>query len=316
MPQLPKPGQDLFNRFQEAVRDGSVADVVRCLRGEGFPFDFVSPTLRRPSHLLCERGNLECVEELISLAGDAVDWNAHDAKHGSPLHYAAKSGVVPLVDRLLALGLPPSGLTPSTTPSDSDSETAFHWAVWSVKLDVAAILHAADPSLVNRRDTEGDTVLHWACFNGRVGVAKKLVRDFGADPRLANGSGSTPLHCAVQVGEAELVSFFVGLGVEVNAQDIHGDTPLHEAVSFEQGDLVEMLLRNSDVDSSVTNHNGQTPAHVATDLHIQHGIGPLLEAAAEGHDSFEHALATLKSNNAAKEAIAQAVAKVRAAGGY
>eukprot|EP00754_Rhynchopus_humris_P036056 Rhum_TRINITY_DN1782_c0_g1::Rhum_TRINITY_DN1782_c0_g1_i1::g.4881::m.4881 len=110
--------QALFNRFQEAIRDGTNDQVCACLRAEGFPFDFVSPTGRRPSHLICERGALEPMQLLCDLH-PACDLAAVDNKRASPLHYAAKSGHVRLVELLLGLGATPSGL-----PEDADETPA------------------------------------------------------------------------------------------------------------------------------------------------------------------------------------------------
>jgi ankyrin repeat protein len=59
--------------------------------------------------------------------------------------------------------------------------------------DLAAVQNLiAQSTNVNARQGDGATALHWAAYLGNVEMAQVLI-DAGADVRVANRNGSTPL---------------------------------------------------------------------------------------------------------------------------
>ena len=303
--------QKLFNKFQEAVRDGTKSDIERCIKTEGFPVNFASPTGRGPLHLAAERGDDEAVKYLIEQGADCTKL---DKKGASCMHYAAKVGSCRCIE-ILKNHISPSGL-PAEALNDAD--TAFHWAVWGIKFDAASMLYELQPDLVNKTDSEGDTALHWACLNSRCGIVKKLIQNFNADTEVISsqvGIGAAPLHIAATQGDLDICKFLIdNCDVQVNVKDSNGDTPLHLAVSFEHLSVVTYLLQSKLVDPLLLNNNNQTPLDVAIDLRIEGGFQQLLEAAVEGRLPDE--LRSQEKKNRASAKLEEVVAAAKRAGAF
>jgi len=320
----PTPEQLLFNRFQEAVRDGPKEDVVDVIRTPSFPIDFRSPTGRRPLHLLCEKGQHETVALVLDMGAEI---KAVDNRGKTALHYAAKSGNNAVVQLLLERGLTTAGLPGEILPEDAPfqevhkqdasrvlgKETPLHWAVFACKMDTARFIlsKATDPqSLVDAFDNDGDTVLHWACNHGRIGLIRELVSTLGADPGKGTALGVTPLHLAAESGEMEMVRLLVEeLGVAVDAQDSQGDTPLHSAVQMEMRDVVDYLISRPGCSWEKRNAAGKTAEDVAVDLRVGDGIQALLEGAREG--SLAEVRERLVEDGREAEKIRKAVAMAK-----
>jgi ankyrin repeat protein len=102
-------------------------------------------------------------------------------------------------------------------------------------------------------DPAGATAFWRAAQSGDV-PAMKLLLAHGADPKLANKSGETPLHAAAGIGWAwnwtvraplppiDAVKLCVEQGNDVNAQDNRGYTPLHGAAYLGDNDMINYLV--------------------------------------------------------------------------
>lgn len=91
------------------------------------------------------------------------------------------------------------------------------------------------------KNNEGMTPLHWAAHEGRAHVIEELVHA-GGDLNARDKEGMTPLHWASVKGENEAVELLLNLGADINATDKHGETALHFAASFLQEDVVRLLI--------------------------------------------------------------------------
>ena len=61
---------------------------------------------------------------------------------------------------------------------------------------------------INRFDDEGQTALHRVCCDGQIEIVKLLV-SFGADVRLCNRDGWSPLHLACFAGHHHIVTYLI-----------------------------------------------------------------------------------------------------------
>ncbi|KAL6893647.1 hypothetical protein ACP4OV_007745 [Aristida adscensionis] len=105
--------------------------------------------------------------------------------------------------------------------------------------------------------------LHDAARKGNMDSCMHLVERLGFDVNSAatDGSGMTPLSCAVSGGKAVVVRYFLGKGADPNKQDSIGFAPLHYAAKEGFEGMARLLLsRGACVD--LYSSEG-TPLHVA-----------------------------------------------------
>jgi uncharacterized protein len=107
---------------------------------------------------------------------------------------------------------------------------------------------AAVRSLISKKadvkdpQADGTTALHWAARWDNLETARLLIRG-GADARLANHDGATPMFLAAQNGSALMVAELLQAGVDANAPVLsHGETALMLAARSGSVDAVKMLL--------------------------------------------------------------------------
>ena len=147
------------------------------------------------------------------------------------------------------------------------------------------IAHGADVNLPLRKGVPnrgvlgkpGATPFLAACSTADLPLMKKLLNQ-GADPRFANGQGTTPLLAAAGVGvgapeeapgtEPEVldaITLLVNLGVDINAVDKNNETAMHGA-AYRNHPKVVQLLADKGAKISVWNRknkDGLTPLRIA-----------------------------------------------------
>jgi ankyrin repeat protein len=114
----------------------------------------------------------------------------------------------------------------------------------------------------------------WRAAQSSDVAAMKLLVEHGADPKMANKAGETPLHAAAGIGWAanwsvnapvplvDAVKYCVELGNDVNAADNRGYTALHGAAYLGDNEMVEYLVsKGAKVDAR--SKAGDSPADMA-----------------------------------------------------
>lgn len=84
----------------------------------------------------------------------------------------------------------------------------------------------------------------------------------GANPKIADSKGRTPLHFAACRGEAGIVQILISHGASVNEQDNIGNTALHLACTAGHVGVVTTLLK-AGTDPMASDSRGSTPLHLA-----------------------------------------------------
>jgi uncharacterized protein len=223
-------------------------------------------------------------------------------KGSSALVLAVGSGHFELAAALLDAGADPN--------ASAQGWTALHHLTWvrkpgtgsndpapygSGNMDSLTLVrklkaHGADVNArVTRRPNVGVTALNFigatpffmAARGGDVELMRLLV-ELGADPKLPNEDGTTPLMAAAGVGthspgedagsppEAlEAVKLAIELGNDVNVVDKNGNTAMHGAAFKQLPDVVKLLAANG-ADINVWNRknvSGWTPLRIAVGVH-------------------------------------------------
>jgi ankyrin repeat protein len=121
---------------------------------------------------------------------------------------------------------------------------------------------------VHAKDRHGRTILHLAASGGHLDVARILI-ECGADVKVADDAGETPLHGTMEYIDYKLadtyfdaIQFLLEQGADVDAQNHAHSTPLHRASYYGSPKAAQLLLRFG-ANVQVRNNEGRTPLHYA-----------------------------------------------------
>ncbi|KAJ9672022.1 hypothetical protein PVL29_025598 [Vitis rotundifolia] len=152
--------------------------------------------------------------------------NEKDSCGRSPLHYAAASGALALVDHLLRLK--------TCNGSFLDGNLA--------------------------------TPAHMAAENGHLNVLKLFVKHCRFSVELLNKHHQNILHVAAQNGHLKVVRYIQNMFMVndlLNETDEDGNTPLHLAAAKLHGSIVSTLIQTGNVDTTAINKKGETALDIA-----------------------------------------------------
>ncbi len=283
------------------------ADVVDALLEAGADFHETLPSGFNALFFAVREGRLDVVRVLLKAGADVKEamQPKRSAARGpvkgtSPLIMAVENGHFEVANALLDAGADPndqrSGFTALHTltwvrkPNRGDEESGDpapkgSGNMTSLQFVEKLLEHGADVDARLTRGRSGRGVLNrtgatpllMASMTADLPLLRLLI-EHGADPRIANADGATPLMAAAGLGclapteeagtepEAfEAVTFLLELGGDVNAVDKNGETAMHGA-AYKSFPKVVQLLSDKGAKIEVWNHKnkyGWTPLSIA-----------------------------------------------------
>ena len=155
----------------------------------------------------------------------------------------------------------------------TDGTPALHWVVRVDDVETARLLIKAGAN-VKLADRYGVTPIYLACSNGNAAMVKLLL-DAGADANTVDPTGETALMTASKVGDLESVRALLDHRAKVDAEDpIYKQTALMIAVRENHADVAGLLVeRGANVNAQT--RTGETPGWVLPNSvpGFGHGIG-------------------------------------------
>lgn len=170
---------------------------------------------------------------------------------------------------------------PNLNEKDSEGRTGLIFAVDNHDVELVKTLLAfkADPNIRDAgiyEGTTGNTALHRAIYHGDTSDSLVIIAELlkaGADPRMANDQGLTPVHLTSWITDSlassgtsesnrrtQILTLLVAAGADLNAVDNSGNTLLHLLVQKHDSSGIKNIIDAfpSLINRNVKNNEGLT----------------------------------------------------------
>ncbi|KAG8138152.1 hypothetical protein E2320_004073 [Naja naja] len=236
-----------------------------------------------PLHLACQKGDFECLKELMEECHARVDLT--DKNGETVFHYAVRGSNPKIIELLgkkatAALDhLNDEGQSPLHLACQLGKEDAvysllkihakcnnlgtlgypIHTAMKHSQKRCAEILLDKEINQIQFLDPRyGATPLHWA----RNAEMTRMLIEYGCEVNALSASGESALHIAVRRGRFDCTMVLLTHGAMPNTKEKNGNTPLHLAMQQDHIEMIKALIVfGADVD--IPNNLGETPGLVA-----------------------------------------------------
>ncbi|HOD66373.1 MAG TPA: ankyrin repeat domain-containing protein [candidate division Zixibacteria bacterium] len=140
----------------------------------------------------------------------------------------------------------------------------IHDAVAAGDVERVRVLLAADPSLINARDSAQNLPLHVAALQGRTAMIELLLAE-GADINIGDRENTSPLTIAAMRNHLDAVRLLAERGAQAAARDINGETPLISAARRGNLEMVRCLVAHG-APLYETSARGSNCLHIAASI--------------------------------------------------
>lgn len=213
---------------------------------------------RTPLYWAARGGLIEIVEALVAAGFDVNKSRTDSAKGAGPLFTAAHKGHAEVVKVLLAANatIDQSQLSDGATPLCISSQIGH--------VEVVEVLLANKAKIDQQLTSKCTTPLFMAAENGHLEVVTALVAA-GAQVDLSRTDGCSPLWIASQNGHKAVVMTLIEAGADVNRSTTDdGKCPLYAASSHGCVDVVAALLKACAMVNKRLKIDGATSLYVAS----------------------------------------------------
>ncbi|KAH9520085.1 BRCA1-associated RING domain protein 1 [Bulinus truncatus] len=152
-------------------------------------------------------------------------------------------------------------VTPLRDKASKNSVTTNNNSASGLDISIDRTPNRKRKSILMKRNAKGETLLQVATIEADLETVRKLLEE-GANPNVKDYAGWTPLHEAVNHGNADITELLIKHGASVNAPGLNYDTPLHDAVSNYHKGCIQLLLANG-ANTMARNQQGLTPLDLA-----------------------------------------------------
>lgn len=157
-----------------------------------------------------------------------------DANGNTAFTYAARSGNIALLKKLLEKGIKPTDEALLIAAQGSRRETntleTYKYLVEEVKIKATA------------QNKAGQNVLHILAGKPNQTEIIKYFLDKGVDANKADKEGNTPVMAAASAREITVLELFLPKAKNLNAQNLKGESALTKAVQYGTPEAVSLLL--------------------------------------------------------------------------
>ncbi|XP_044960784.1 ankyrin repeat-containing protein ITN1-like [Hordeum vulgare subsp. vulgare] len=233
-------------------------------------------------HIAAELGHAGFAAELLGV--DQKLLVSKNADGDTPLHLAARSGKMPVVELLIAQARVWPWSAEAQRPllmANKAGDTPLHQAVQHGWSDVALKLLDAEPSCGHAPDAKKQSPLHIAAREGLPDVVSKIVSHPWVRERFvpSDSVSGTALHQAVLGGHSRVVEILLGATPEdqIALTDSSGNNALHYAAQKNSACVVKLLLNRKVELAYGRNRDLQSPLHVAANYGSTEAMVELLK---------------------------------------
>ncbi|OOV16641.1 ankyrin repeat domain-containing protein [Flavobacterium sp. LM4] len=170
-----------------------------------------------------------------------------DSEGNTAFTYAARSGNIPLLKKLLEKGAKPNDNALFTAAQGSRRESntieTYKYLVEDVKIK---------PTALNK---SGQNVLHLLAGKpNQIEIINYFISK-GVDPNKADKEGTTPLMVAASARETSVLELLLPTTKNINLQNLKGESALTNAVKYGTPEAVSLLLAKG-ADANVKDKDG------------------------------------------------------------
>lgn len=207
-----------------------------CIEPDNYIIDTImafKPNIGFPAlHLAVLTHNITAVE--LILLGDPHSVKYTDRYKCSAIHYAAASGYIDIVEKLLQYG------RFQIFDQNNICRSPLHYASRNNKTEMVELL-INNNAVINDLDHWGYTPLNVATSNGSTNAAKLLIHH-GADVNIPDNLNNSPLHYACTIGMdcLDLIKLLLEKGADITTKNKIGKTPWVLAPGIMQAVLPEL----------------------------------------------------------------------------
>ena len=201
--------------------------------------------------------------------------NARDIKGQTPLHWAARIGKHEIVQQLLDADA-------EIDAQDHAGNTPLFSGAYSGNLRTLEQLILAGAKVRQKNYRQNQALIYASRDQSNVSLVKLLVQA-GAFIHCRNNHNITPFNAAAIANRAEIGSYLLEKGADMEQPGKYGDTALFETIYHDSHDFLRLLLRKN-ANHLHVNNAGSSIAHAAALEADVETIRILTEAEMKGID--------------------------------